>query len=280
MRFWTNWRRLHNLSRSNTPPLWRQPRGGVFACMLILAVMFASCVPTVPQSPAAAPSPSPQPPTFTPLPPTFTPAPLATVTVTLTATPQYTPTITNTPEPWGCLRPPDDYERVEVNGVTLNARTLAMLRHAQELYGGELEITGYHITQGSYHPGVDASFGTHDGGGAVDISVIRRGTWTVLWDDIPPLVAALRAAGFAAWLREYGELYPDSPLHIHAVAIGDAELSPAASAQLDGKFGYFRGYTGVPVESGVPVPDRHGGPVLCGWMLEQGYQDLRQQEQR
>ena len=249
------------------------------ACLfLLLSAMLASCAVITPSTLAATvspsavrSSPSPRLPTITPLPPTASLTP----TAMRTAIPQHTLTITNTPEPWGCLRPPDDYERVEVDGFTLNARTLAMLRHAQELYGGELEIAGYHITQGSYHPGVDASFGTHDGGGAVDISVMRRGTWTVLWDDIPPLIAALRAAGFAAWLREYGELYPDSPVHIHAVAVGDAELSPAASAQLEGKFGYFHGFTGVPVESGVPVLDRHGGPVLCGWMLEMGYQDLR-----
>ena len=86
---------------------------------------------------------------------------------------------------------------------------------------------------------------------------------------------ALRAAGFAAWLRDYGELSPDSPYHIHAIAIGDQELSQAAQDQLTGPFGYFRGYTGVPVQNGVPAPDRHGGPVLCQWMLDAGYQDLR-----
>ena len=186
-----------------------------------------------------------------------------------------TPTITATPEPFGCLVPPEDYSLVEVNGWTLNQRTLAMLEHAQRLYGGELEITGYHITQGSYTSGESASFGTHDGGGAVDLSVMRKDTFTVLWDDIEPLIRALRGAGFAAWLREYGELYPDSPYHIHAVAIGDRDLSPAAHAQLEGDFGYFRGFTGVPIENGPPVPDRHGGPVICQWMLNLGYSDKR-----
>ena len=85
-----------------------------------------------------------------------------------------------------------------------------MLAHAQELYGGELEITGHSITQGSYSDAVGASFGTHAGGGAVDLSVLRRGTYTVLWDDLEPLIRALRAAGFAAWVREYGELHADS----------------------------------------------------------------------
>jgi hypothetical protein len=176
------------------------------------------------------------------------------------------------------LKPPDDYERVEVNGWVINQRTLAMLEHAQDLYGGELEISGYHLTQGSYHDNGAASFGTHLGGGAVDLSVMRKGTYTILWDDIEPLIHALRAAGFAAWLREYGELSPDSPVHIHAIAIGDQELSPAAQSQLTGPEGYFRGFTGVPssVSGTLPAADRHGGPLVCQWMIDLGYQDLRQ----
>jgi hypothetical protein len=162
------------------------------------------------------------------------------------------------------------------HGQILNQRTLAMLSHAQGLYGGEIELTGYAITQGSYTEAVSASFGTHAGGGAVDLSVLRRGTYTVLWDDLEPLIRALRAAGFAAWVREYGELYPDSPIHIHAIAIGDPELSPAAEEQLTGEAGYFRGYSGLPVATyGTPTPDRYGGPVLCQWMIDLGYQDLR-----
>jgi hypothetical protein len=214
--------------------------------------------------------------------------PVLTITPTMplipTSTPAYTPvpsltttpTITFTPEPEGCWKPPEDYTRITLeNGAVLNRRTLAMLEHAAELYGGELEITGYHITQGSYTTGESASFGTHDGGGAVDLSVMRKGTYTVSWDDVELLIHALRVSGFAAWLRQYGELYPDSPIHIHAIAIGDAELSQPAHDQLTGKFGYFRGFTGVPVTDGPPVLDRHGGPVLCQWMIEMGYMDLR-----
>ncbi len=104
---------------------------------------------------------------------------------------------------------------------------------------------------------------------------MRKGSYTVLWEDVEPLVRALRVSGFAAWLRRYGELSPDSPIHIHAIAIGDRELSQAAADQLTGKFGYFRGYTGVPIVDGEPAPDRHGGPILCQWMLDAGYEDLR-----
>jgi hypothetical protein len=206
--------------------------------------------------------------TQTPLPPTFTATQTPTVTVTASQT--------SIPEPTGCRKPADDYRRVEVNGWTLNQRTFAMLTHAMELYSGELEINGSAITQGSYHDNGEASFGTHLGGGAVDLSVMRQGTYTVLWDDVEPLLRALRTAGFAAWLREYGELYADSPIHIHAIAIGDQELSPAAVEQLTGEAGYFRGYSGLPVAMyGPPTPDRYGGPILCQWMIDLGYRDLR-----
>lgn len=150
-----------------------------------------------------------------------------------------------------------------------------MLEHAQELYNGEIDLTNTAITQGSYNTAVAASIGTHSGGGAVDISVMRQGTYSILWDEIDPLLRALRAAGFAAWLREYGELGPDSPIHIHAIAIGDRELSSEAAAQLTGPSGYFRGNSGLTSADGAPTPDRYGGPILCQWMLDLGYQDQR-----
>jgi hypothetical protein len=243
---------------------------GWFALALLLAACQVSPLPvstTMAATPVLA--------TQTPLPPTVTLTFSPTVTATLTLTPTQTliPTVTPTPEPVGCQAPPDDYERVDVNGWVLNRRTLAMLEHAAELYGGELEITGYAITQGSYQDNVSASFGTHNGGGAVDLSVIRKGVWEVLYDDIEPLIRALRAAGFAAWLRDLDELYPGSPIHIHAIAIGDRELSQAAIDQLTGPRGYFYGLTAIPY--GDPAFDRHGGPILCQWMIDLGYRDLR-----
>jgi|SRR5687767_11573318 len=237
----------------------------LFTLWILLVLFLASCLS--------------QPQIATPIPSTLTPFSTLTQTPippTLTFTPSLTATITSTPEPYGCLKPPDDYTRVEVNGWTLNQRTLAMLAHAEGLYGGELELTGHAITQGSYNSSVEASFGTHSGGGAVDLSVLRSGTYTVLWDDIEPLIRALRAAGFAAWVREYGELHPDSPIHIHAIAIGDQELSPAAQEQLTGEAGYFRGFSGLPVAMyGPPTLDRYGGPIICQWMIDLGYRDLR-----
>ena len=147
-----------------------------------------------------------------------------------------------------------------------------MLQQAQTLYGGAIDLPGSAITQGSYSTGVSASFGTHDGGGAVDLSVLLPGTWTVATDDIPVILHALRVAGFAAWLRDFDELYPGSPIHIHAIAIGDRELSLAAQEQVTGQFGYFNGYDGLIPAYGGPKPDRYGGPVICEWMFAEGYQ--------
>lgn len=106
-------------------------------------------------------------------------------------------------------------------GVTLNARTIAMLEWAEARIGIVLVPS-----QGSYNAGgVGASAGTHDGGGAVDLKIGKYSA-----DQIDKVVAALRQAGFAAWHRENlpGVWGP----HIHAVALGDAQLSPAAKQQV------------------------------------------------
>jgi len=213
--------------------------------------------------------------------PTVTASPTTlpvTPTQTLTHTPPEptsTATITPTPEPAGCRTPPEEYELVTIDGYLFNQRTIDMLDYAQSIYGGEIDLTGSAITQGSFHDNGAASFGTHLGGGAVDLSVMRTGTWTVLWDDIPILLQALRVAGFAAWLREVDEVFPGSGIHIHAIAIGDRDLSGPAQEQLTGDAGYFRGFSGLPPVTGIPTIDRYGGPVLCQWMLDAGYQDLR-----
>jgi hypothetical protein len=158
----------------------------------------------------------------------------------------------------------------------LNVRTVRMLQHAQGLYGGTIDFAGWAVTQGSYNPGgVAASFGTHDGGGAVDIAVINRKTGRVLRDELPAAIQALRIAGFAAWVRDVSELYPGSSIHIHAIAIGDAELSQAAKDQLTGHYAYFLGFNGLPKDDNIPVADRHGGPILCQWMRDMGYTDMR-----
>jgi hypothetical protein len=255
----------------NTFPILR-----LLFSLLLAGTLFAGCT----RAPVQAPLLS-----ETSIPPTTTRSPSASATTTSTPAPSDTPTptaaVTFTPsptaslEPVGCQRPSDDYTLTKVNGWLVNQRTLEMLQYAAERYAGEIDITGYAVTQGSYTDQVAASFGTHDGGGAVDLSVMRAGTYTVLYDEIDPLISALRLVGFAAWLRDFDELYPGSPIHIHAVAVGDQHLSKAARDQLTGTYGYFRGYTGVPQTNQIPVLDRHGGPILCQWMIEEGYADLR-----
>lgn len=174
--------------------------------------------------------------------------------------------------PVACHKPVEDYSQVTVNGETINRRTELMLETAIILYGGPADLK--RIAQGSYTNDLEASFGTHAGGGVVDISIRNPANPTErLFGETEAMVHALRLAGFAAWYREADLLFPGMAPHIHAVAIGDQELSSAAQEQLIGLNGYFRGYDGLPTDS--PNPDPHGGPIICDWMLELGYADLR-----
>lgn len=186
-------------------------------------------------------------------------------------------------EPEGCMRPPDDYELVQLGFATFNQRTLFMLDNAQRIYetqGGTWANFRLLVTQGSYNQGgVSASFGTHDGGGAVDISVIdTQNGWVVMREEVAPMLRALRIAGFAAWLRDTDELYDGSIVHIHAIAIGDEESSEIAQQQVNSEFGYLSGFNGLPPEDGeAPIPDIYGDPIICEWMVEIGLDDMREE---
>lgn len=139
------------------------------------------------------------------------------------------------------MGPPDDYTRVSFRGVTLNRRTVSMLEQAEATsarLGGPARLS---FAQGSYHAGVSKSGHTHDGGGAVDISVAGTSSRTRA-----VMVRALREAGFAAWSR--GEADGMSP-HIHAIAIGDRQATPQAKHQV---WEYFNGGDGL-------VGDRRDG---------------------
>lgn len=173
-----------------------------------------------------------------------------------------------------CMPPPEDYTQTRVNGTWLNQRTAAMLRHAERVYAQHPDSVyvpfEFLVMQGSYNAGgVAASFGTHDGGGAVDLSVRDPSTGGVMTAQIPLLLDALRVAGFAAWLRRPDELYKGSAIHIHAIAVGDAELSDAARRQIDGPEGYLRGFNGLPQPEGQPpLADADGAVVWCAWMRD------------
>ncbi|MEL6546436.1 MAG: hypothetical protein AAFQ82_17550 [Myxococcota bacterium] len=112
--------------------------------------------------------------------------------------------------------PAHDYERVSRDGLVLNKRTVRMLSAAKRAVRGEVKLG---VMKGSYlaeergaHP--------HQGGGAVDLSVRP-------FDGVDYAISALRSAGFAAWYRSRGERH-----HVHAVAIGDRQLCPAAEWQV------------------------------------------------
>ena len=225
----------------------------------------SSTVTTIPTD-SPAPTASPEPASATPQ---------ATAPTTFTPSPTPIPSATKADVGSSCPRPPDDYGRVEINGETLNSRTQRLLKRATTLYDGPGDLL--RVTQGSYADDQETSFGTHASGGAVDISLRNPvNPAEVLWDEANAMVLALRRAGFAAWYRAPGDLGPGSPAHIHAIAIGDRELSPAAVEQLTGPSGYFRGLDGLPAEYGGPHMDQHGGPVICSWMIELGYSDMRE----
>jgi hypothetical protein len=133
--------------------------------------------------------------------------------------------------------------RTSFSGRTVNQRTVDMLTEAESILGRDIVVT-----QGSYNPGgVGASAGTHDGGGAVDVSVSALST-TQRWET----VKALRTVGFAAWLRNPSQ--GDWPYHIHAIAIGDTDLSNSARNQVAD---YYVGKNGLASHAADDTPDAY-----------------------
>lgn len=115
-------------------------------------------------------------------------------------------------------------------GYRMNTRTKAMLLEAERLLGRTLSIT-----QGSYNTGNPASAGTHDGGGVLDLSVSGLSSATRT-----EVVRQLRRVGFAAWLRTPAQ--GNWAYHIHAVALADTDMSPAAQHQAGD---YYLGRNGL-----------------------------------
>jgi peptidoglycan hydrolase-like protein with peptidoglycan-binding domain len=131
--------------------------------------------------------------------------------------------------------------RASFRGVTINARTKAMLLEAE----GSLGLT-LSLTQGSYNPGgVDASAGTHDGGGAMDISVSGMSATTRT-----NVLKALRKVGFAAWYRTQAQGFA---YHIHAMAISDPDLSSGAQHQTGDYYLGMNGLAGRGADDGPAV---------------------------
>jgi hypothetical protein len=99
------------------------------------------------------------------------------------------------------------------SGVTLNVRTIRMLKAAGRRVGGRRCVLD--ATKGSYTGPDGSSQATHAGGGAVDLSVRRR-----CGRPVKRVVRALRRVGFAAWYRNW-----PGNRHIHAVAISDPDMA-------------------------------------------------------
>ncbi|WP_344856834.1 peptidoglycan-binding protein [Planomonospora alba] len=135
--------------------------------------------------------------------------------------------------------------RVSIDGVTVNTRTRSMLAEAERLLGRDLVVL-----QGSYNPGGDpTSAGTHDGGGALDISVEKMSSAAR-----SAAVRALRRVGFAAWVRTPEQA--DWPWHIHAVAISDTDLSSQSQHQVGDYYLGLNGLAGRGPDDGPKVPIR------------------------
>lgn len=107
--------------------------------------------------------------------------------------------------------------------IVINGRTRDMLAAANKKLG----FTPV-IVQGSYRAGhgASASAGTHDGGGVVDLRVAYGLPARMTANKV---VRALREVGFAAWHRTPAQGFDE---HVHAVAIGDRDLSPSAHQQV------------------------------------------------
>lgn len=138
------------------------------------------------------------------------------------------------------VEPVQDMHHVVYDGRTVNVRTRVLLMRAEAIFGKR-----FTLSQGSYNVGVAASAGTHDGGGVVDISVSGMSTLT-----INKAVQALRRAGFAAWHRTPAQGFSH---HIHANAIGDAQMKSVAREQVQQ---YFNGQNGLAGHGGDTNPPR------------------------
>lgn len=131
-------------------------------------------------------------------------------------------------------------QQTTYTGKTVNQRTRDMLAEADAMVAHSIVVT-----QGSYNAGgVAASGGTHDGGGAIDISVAPLST-TQRWQT----VKALRTVGFAAWLRTPSQ--GPWPYHIHAIAVGDTDVSISARNQVAD---YYVGKNGLASHAGDNTP--------------------------
>lgn len=148
------------------------------------------------------------------------------------------------PKPSASGEPPATYTHVVYGGRTVNVRTKVLLERARVKLGLTHELR---LIQGSYNHGVSASAGTHDGGGVIDVDPTQASSHNAI-------VLALRQVGFCAWYRTPAEGFS---YHIHAVAIGDVQMSPSAHSQV---VDYFHGLNGLASRRADTAPASVGRP--------------------
>ncbi|HEX5089433.1 MAG TPA: glycoside hydrolase family 25 protein [Nocardioides sp.] len=130
----------------------------------------------------------------------------------------------------------------DIGPKVVDWKTRAALEEAERLLGYRLTIV-----KGSYNTTDDASKGTHDKGGVVDLRPF----------DHERKVQVLRSIGFAAWRR----LPSEGPWkeHIHAVLIDHGNLSAAAKTQVAA---YRKGRNGLKNNAVDRTPRPHPIPVF------------------
>ena len=136
------------------------------------------------------------------------------------------------------FRGKNPWEKVSIDGETVDNFTAAALQSASNEAG-----TDWRILQGSFSTDVASSGSTHSGGGVVDIAP-TDGDWE-------GAVAALRKIGFAAWIRNVpGHGYAGSGEHIHAVLLGDEQMSDQAAIQVQSYLNNDNGLKGSTPDDG------------------------------
>lgn len=118
------------------------------------------------------------------------------------------------------------YEKIWAQGKRTDRRSQSALLWAQKRYLAKApkKRKSWVISQGGYNAGgVGASAGTHDGGGAYDLSVTGMSD-----KQIRGMVKWLRRAGFAAWFRNW-----PGNRHVHAILMGHKTASPGAKQQME-----------------------------------------------
>lgn len=125
-------------------------------------------------------------------------------------------------------------------GVTLDGRSADMMEEVGRLTSGDGPYPTPQIgpVQGSFSTRVQASKGTHSGGGAIDLGL--PGAWSETAVD--HLVLAMRRVGWAAWYRPPNWDRKGGGRHVHGIAVNCPTLARGAARQV---LDYLAGRNGL-----------------------------------